>query len=628
MARSHLQQQRFQQERAATFVLQAVWKGTLVRQRLARERYAAQRIQQSWKRHQMKLHHQAATVIQAWARRRGAETNLLKSRRAVVTIQSCWRGVACRLIVHRQSQAAKLVQAAWRNHRLRCNLEQANLAATKLQGLARQRLAQRQYQAQKAAALRIQSMWRCWSCHEAFCEALGATIVLQAAWRRHSAQQLLSTAVVSVVRIQSWMRQRLAVNHFRSHRASVVLLQTVWRGRVQRQSFIRRRRLAQIVQIAWRRHKQERHNQVVLKAALCIQALLRGRLAQQQYQRALLSTIRIQSSWRRHRAQRHYVNSVLPSVTAIQANVRRHLKQTKLRRWRSAAMTIQQWFRLCSARSTRMVKRQAAISIRAKWRAWREVQYYTCVVLPAIGGLVQLQALVRGARARKKATKAKEMCIRLQCFWRAHLAAQRYSWLVHERDQQLQFEFVCAAKIQSAFRGYIYRRELAVLHNSATRIQCAFRGFVERVDYYLDLMDIVYVQSHIRRFQCQKRFIQQKAAALKLQSTVRMWQDRKRCRVMRRQQIATSAATQIQRLVRGYQVRQQQREEHAAIILQKTWRCYNIHIDYMLMILSSIQIQAMVRRRLARSTATRRRESTLRLQAWAKPSCVVGGLLP
>ena len=209
-------------------------------------------------------------------------------------------------------------------------------------------------------------------------------------------------------------------------------------------------------------------------------------------------------------------------------------------------MTIQQWFRLCSARSTRMVKRQAAISIQAKWRAWRELQYYTCVVLPAIGGLVQLQALVRGARARKKATKAKEMCIRLQCFWRAHLAAQRYSWLVHERDQQLQFEFVCAAKIQSAFRGYIYRRELAVLHNSATRIQCAFRGFLERVDYYLDLMDIVYVQSHIRRFQCQKRFIQQKAAALKLQSTVRMWQDQKRCRVMRRQQIATSAATQIQ----------------------------------------------------------------------------------
>jgi abnormal spindle-like microcephaly-associated protein len=158
------------------------------------------------------------------------------------------------------------------------------------------------------------------------------------------------------------------------------------------------------------------------------------------------------------------------------------------------------------------------------------------------------------------------------------------------------------------------------VRKSAVHIQRVFRGHVARIDYYIELVDIVIVQSVARMWMARRAANERRKSIIRIQSAVRMYSMKARFSQSRAE---LSAAVVLQRFVRGYLARVSIRRGRAATKLQKTWRCYTKHVDYMMAILSCIQIQAAARRFIAVSKVAQRRADIVRLQSSARRSLVV-----
>ena len=71
------------------------------------------------------------------------------------------------------------------------------------------------------------------------------------------------------------------------------------------------------------------------------------------------------------------------------------------------------------------------------------------------------------------------------------------------------------------------------------------------------------------------------------------------------------AAVQIQTVLRGYAARVKFIREKAARDIQKCWRCYNVHVEFLIVLLGTMQIQANIRRFLAENSyRTQQKAST------------------
>lgn len=75
------------------------------------------------------------------------------------------------------------------------------------------------------------------------------------------------------------------------------------------------------------------------------------------------------------------------------------------------------------------------------------------------------------------------------------------------------------------------------------------------------------------------------------------------------------AASTIQSICRGFVARRRATHARAARSIQKTWRCYTVHVDYILSLLSAIALQAAIRRHLARKSFSLTRMAVSCIQA-------------
>jgi abnormal spindle-like microcephaly-associated protein len=180
-------------------------------------------------------------------------------------------------------------------------------------------------------------------------------------------------------------------------------------------------------------------------------------------------------------------------------------------------------------------------------------------------------------------------------------------------------EIRAAKVIQSRFRGYLVQRETMNVMMSAVQIQRVFRGHVARIDYYIELVDIVIVQSVARMWMARQAATERKKSIIRIQSAIRMNNMKT---LFSQSRAELSAAIVLQRFVRGCLARASIRRGRAATKLQKTWRCYTKHVDYMMAILSCIQIQAASRRFIAVSIVAQRKAAVVRLQSIARRAIV------
>ena len=118
--------------------------------------------------------------------------------------------------------------------------------------------------------------------------------------------------------------------------------------------------------------------------------------------------------------------------------------------------------------------------------------------------VIPLQALARGHFARKEASVRIGALLTLQRAFRTWLDNVRVEKLLRQHDfltrasqGSVGTDVFCAIHIQRIWRGYVVRLNR---ENAATRIQSAWRSFAAVEQYYRDLSDIVLVQSAIRRW--------------------------------------------------------------------------------------------------------------------------------
>ena len=118
--------------------------------------------------------------------------------------------------------------------------------------------------------------------------------------------------------------------------------------------------------------------------------------------------------------------------------------------------------------------------------------------------VIPLQALARGHFARKEASVRIGALLTLQRVFRTWLDNARVEKMLRQHDfltrasqSSVGTDVFCAIHIQRVWRGYTVR---LTRENAATKIQSAWRSFSAVEQYYSDLSDIVLVQSAIRRW--------------------------------------------------------------------------------------------------------------------------------
>ncbi len=161
----------------------------------------------------------------------------------------------------------------------------------------------------------------------------------------------------------------------------------------------------------------------------------------------------------------------------------------------------------------------------------------------------------------------------------------------------------CFVRIQCAWRGFLVRKSIKHQHFAAMTIQQAWWSWV---DYADSQVAAIQIQRRIRgilaRRYCQK-IISLFEAVTKIQ---KIWRGYCQSIVF---EITREFAISIQKLVRGFLVRKSfsmEKMSAAAVVVQKTWRCFFAQLQYNLDVLDVVCIQCLVRTKAARKVASRR----------------------
>jgi abnormal spindle-like microcephaly-associated protein len=434
---------------------------------------------------------------------------------------------------------------------------------------------------------------------------------------------------------------------------STLLLQRVTRGFLSRKetSLQRSQSAAIFIQKLWRGFSQQVKYQIDIMDVICVQCLARRRLAQTLRNKMLRAALVLQCATRCAVARRKL--AAAQGAMKIQTFWRSVKIQTRYRSMRQASMQIQRIWRGHSLRGEIWRQVFAATIIQSNWRCYWVLSDFEQYKVEK-SATVLLQALVRRAIARRAFLECIFSATTIQRRWRRCLESTRYN--------------AAATALQKAWRRYIQRVEFMSLRSSAIVIQCCFRvaqaleaaefkrrekaatslqriwrGFFQQVQFQLEMMDIVCVQSQVRKYLARRRFLVIYHSTLRIQRCCRCAAARKHlalrrmerntlliCSAITIQAILRSnalrltyttkrrASIAVQRFWRGYVIRcAMWNLTFAACQIQRNWRRYISRCSYLLQLLdirSAILIQSVVRMHQTQVLLIRQKEASVKLQ--------------
>ncbi|XP_074207690.1 abnormal spindle-like microcephaly-associated protein isoform X1 [Camelus bactrianus] len=579
------QRRDFLRVKRAVTRLQAAYRGYKVRQLVKQQRRAALQIQAAFRgRRQRAAYHavlRSALKIQRWYRARKAvsdtRTCFLKTRAAVISLQSAYRGWKVREQIRREHQAAAKIQSAFRTAKARKAFRALRAAARAVQQHLKARKAGRRLRTELAGLRR-------------------AAVVLQAAWRGRAARRRLQKQHDCAVVIQAHYRMHAQRREWRAVRRAACVIQARYRayraGRTQRHWYLKTRAAVVILQSAYRgvrvrREMKERH-----KAAATIQARYRAHLTKKKYATCRASAVTIQRWYRdtkiAHRQRQDYLNLRKAAVT-VQAVHRGVRVRRQIQRMHAAATFIKAVFKMHQSQLRYREMRTAAVVIQVRYRAHHQAKTQRAEYLTILKAVILIQASFRGGRVRQTLRKMQTAATLIQSHFRRHrqqtyfyklkkvtkTVQQKYR-AARERNLQLQrynrlrLAVIC---IQAAFRGMRARRHLREMHSAAALIQRRFRTLMMRRSFLSLRKTAVWIQRKYRANACAKHHLQQfrrlQQAAIKIQSSYRRWLVRKKIQEVHR------AATVIQAAFRTLRTRATfQTWKRASILIQRRYRAY------------------------------------------------------
>jgi abnormal spindle-like microcephaly-associated protein len=527
--------------------------------------------------------------------------------------------------------SAKLIQSVWRRKSEQDSYHSTRSKCILLQSICRGFLAKDQIKALRACAIVIQAKWRVYLAARSFRQSITAIVRLQSCARSYLCSTRAMSDKIAIQIVQCVARRRFACGQARVLRhqkllsASTIKIQSSWRCYQARSAFA-------ILQFSVQR----------------VQAFYRGVLVRREMKALSFFTTVIQKQWRRYWTKLQYQFERL-DILRVQSVFRRRASVVEVARRVNAIMRIQHRARmfLALSRSASMKEKiDACVAIQSRWKAFHASITYMrsrCAVLrlqPVVRGylgrhhtarrlesVVQIQAnwrrfictidfrlsivdvivvqsMVRRYLVKASVVRCHKNSILLQCFIRSCIARGRAGIVRARRVEVAKEKHVkkntATVIMQAYFRGYFVRKDARALGVSATTIQACWRSYTTLIQFRVNLVDIIVIQSLFRRWRVRKQHLRLNAAAVLLQKSVRRFfaSALVGSLLMAKDldQQEHRSAISIQRIARGTTAQKSFRRHKAAKMIQKTWRCYTIHVDFMLAMISSIMIQSAVRR--------------------------------
>uniref|UniRef100_A0A8C6B145 Abnormal spindle-like microcephaly-associated protein homolog n=1 Tax=Monodon monoceros TaxID=40151 RepID=A0A8C6B145_MONMO len=577
------QRKNFLQVKRAVICLQATYRGYKVRQLIKQQSTAALKIQTAFRGYSKRMKYQSVLQstlkIQRWYRTHKTasdiRTHFLKTRAAVISLQSAYRGWKVRKQIRSEHQAAVKIQSAFRMAKAQKEFGLLKTAASVVQQHLRARAAGRRERLEYTA-LRL------------------AAVMLQSTWRGRAARRQVQKQHKCAVLIQSCYRMYVQRKKWKIMKKAACLIQIYYRayntGRKQHHLYLKTKAAVVILQSAYRgmrvRKKIKEHH----KAAAAIQSSYRAYQTKKKYATYRASAVIIQRWYRvtkiADRQRKEYL-TLKKAAVKIQAVYRGVTVRRQTQHLHAAATLIKAVFKMQQSRRRYHQMRTAAIIIQVRYRAYHQGRTQRAKYLTTLKAVTILQASFRGGRVRQTLRRMQTAATLIQSHYRRHrqqayfnklkkvtrLVQQKYR-AVRERSIQFQrynklrHSVIC---IQAAFRGMEARRHLKVMHSAAAMIQRRFRTLMMRRRFLSLRNTAVWIQRKYRANVCAKHRLQQllrlQKAALKIQSWYRGWVVRKKVQEMHR------AATVLQAAFRRHRAHvRYQAWRHASQVIQQQYR--------------------------------------------------------
>ena len=324
-----------------------------------------------------------------------------------------------------------------------------------------------------------------------------------------------------------------------------------------------------------------------------------------------------------------------------------------------AAIPIQAGVRMSLSRREAMDRMWALIRIQSYFRRWK----CEAILYKNKRSTMLVQKVYRGYTSRKELKNRQSCATLIQKIVRGYLTClHAYETMYYvTRAQALARGFLVRTSIareesarkareeatvviQQYCRDYLSRKYIALIKNkSATTIQSVWRSFASRLHFKLDVLDIITVQSIVRRraairtadlikkssdpsaiisatkiqaawrgYQAYTDFVFAIVDILIVQRTARQWLAVQRANQLRQER---AALVKIQSLARRFLVKGivearrkehnesmsiQRRKDFAATTIQKSWRGFWEYSHFVIVRYETTRIQALLRGKLAR----------------------------
>ena len=525
--------------------------------------------------------HSSATKLQSLYRCHTQRRKYLQLKNATCTLQLRWRciiaGRKCREAYLEQKRAVTILQGYVRRWQVHKMLARKHKAATTIQASVRGYLQRRQYLLLKHCVGIVERYWQasleCRRCRESYLEMKWAAITLQSHVRRRQVQKKIAKQHKAATTIQAAFRRHLQRRAFVSIQHSTHTIQMYWRATLHtrqcRQDYMNIRRAIVSLQSHVRRRQVQKRIATEHKAATAIQTHYRCHSQRKRFSCVKQSARVIQYHWRNTLLTRRVRNEYIRycrAVVVLQSHVRRRNVQKTIAHWNNSATKVQSVYRMYQQRKQYQRMKQSVTVIEKYWKATLSARHQRSVYLKQRQAVVVLQSHVRRRNVQKtiahwnnSATKVqsvyrmyqqrkqyqrmKQSVTVIEKYWKATLSAR------HQRSVYLK-QRQAVVVLQSHVRRWQVQRKIALENKAAIVMQSTYRCHLQRTKYVKTKASIATLQLYWRTAllgrQYRDTFLQQKKAAILIQACVR------RKNVQRMVASQHKAATTIQTVYRGY----------------------------------------------------------------------------
>uniref|UniRef100_A0A8D1TF97 Abnormal spindle-like microcephaly-associated protein homolog n=1 Tax=Sus scrofa TaxID=9823 RepID=A0A8D1TF97_PIG len=419
-----LQREHYVRLRHSAVVIQAAHKGMKARQLFRAKLRAAVIIQSTYRMYRYRA-----------KKKKALEHKALK--KAVICIQSYYRGFRVRKDIHHLHTAAMLIQSFYRMHRARVDYQAKKAAVVVIQNYYRSYIrvkmerkkilaTQKSIQTIQATFIGMNVRQKFKSMPEATMVASGtqpasccyrtetpyeagplqeaefhsqrkAAVTIQKAFCKMVTRKL-ETQKCAAVRIQAFLRMAVCRRRFAQQKRAAITLQRYFRTRQTRKQFLLCREAAVVSQNHQRAFLSAKHQREVYlqirSSVIFIQARMKGLIQKRKFQKMKASTIKIQ-------------------VFIIPLNIKFFLRKVKREADRELNLGTSRWFRARLQQKRLLQKYHRVITIQHEAQERISQQNRAASVI---------QRAVRHFLLRKKQEKLNNRITKIQALWRG------YSW--------------------------------------------------------------------------------------------------------------------------------------------------------------------------------------------------------